>query len=421
MQETEYVQRYKKRKYLDVDVLTASRERISYIFTHFEKVLVSFSGGKDSTILLHLVMDEAIKRNRKVGVVFVDWEIQYSLTISHIRDMFELYKDNIEDKYWVQLELITTNGCSQIDPEWTAWDETKSKIWVREKESDAIKDPAQLPFYRKMTFEEFTPLFGEWYANGEPCANFVGIRCGESLNRFRTISAISRKFMYEGLPWTSQTTDHVYAVYPLYDWNTSDDWVYYAKTDKPYPPLYDLMFKAGITINQMRVDEPAGETQRIGLWMYHLIEPELWAKMVTRLSGINAGSMYCRERGNILGNQTLKLPEGHTWKSFSMFLLDTMPPATSNHYKNKISVYLNWYRTRGYPDDIPDDGNITIKEPPSWKLICRTLLRNDYWCKNIGFSVNKTAAYQKYLELSKKRRNEWNIFPTEDKDKMRGD
>jgi predicted phosphoadenosine phosphosulfate sulfurtransferase len=395
--------------YLNIDVLTASKERIQWVFDNFERIYVSFSGGKDSTVMLHLVMDEAIKRNEKVGVLFLDWECQFTLTISHIREMYQLYEKNIEP-YWVAIPIRTWNGCSQFEPEWIAWDESKKDLWVREKEPMSIKDKSYFPFYYpNMLFEEFTPLFAKWYSQGKKCACFVGIRTVESLNRYRTI-VLTEKPMLEGKSWTTNVVDDVWNVYPIYDWQTEDDWIYVGKYKKKYNHLYDRMHQAGLTISQMRIDEPFGDTQRRGLWLYQIIEPQLWAKMCIRVAGANTGALYSKERGNILGNDTLKLPEGHTWESFANFLLETMPPGTAEHYKNKIAVFLNWYRTRGYPDNIPDDSDIKSKTP-SWKLICKSLLRNDYWCRGIGFSPTKSAAYQKYLELMKKRRNNWQIFP----------
>jgi predicted phosphoadenosine phosphosulfate sulfurtransferase len=62
------------KNYLTKNVYEASKERISWTFDNFEKIYVSFSGGKDSTVMIHLVMDEAIKRNKKIGVLFVDLE-----------------------------------------------------------------------------------------------------------------------------------------------------------------------------------------------------------------------------------------------------------------------------------------------------------------------------------------------------------
>jgi predicted phosphoadenosine phosphosulfate sulfurtransferase len=57
------------KQYQAPSVLEAAQERIRYVFDNFERIYVSFSGGKDSTVMLHLVMDEAIKRKRKIGVL----------------------------------------------------------------------------------------------------------------------------------------------------------------------------------------------------------------------------------------------------------------------------------------------------------------------------------------------------------------
>lgn len=394
--------------YLEKSVLEAAKERISWVFDNFQKLYVSFSGGKDSSVLLHLVMDEAIKRNRVVGVLFLDWECQFKLTIEHVENMFNLYAKNIEP-YWVALPIRTVNGCSQFEPEWIAWDEAKKDLWIREKPALSISSPELFPFYvPNMTFEEFMPAFGNWYSQGEKCACLVGLRTGESLNRWRTIFRDDR-IILNGKTYTSNVVGKVWNIYPIYDWQTQDDWVFFAKTGKPYTKLYDRMFQAGLTISQMRIDEPFGEEPRIGLWLYQIIEPETWAKMCIRVAGANAGNLYCKEKGNILGNNTVKLPDGHTWESFAMMLLETMPVQTAEHYKNKIAVYLKWFKSRGYPNNIPDDGDLKNKDA-SWKLICKALLRNDYWCKTLDFGPTKTDAYQKYLELMKKRRKNWGIF-----------
>lgn len=401
-----------KRINLDLNVFNASKERISYIFDNFERIYVSFSAGKDSTVMFHLVADEAKKRNRKVGVLFIDWECQFELTIQHARTMFELYKDNI-DLYWIQLEILTNNATSMIEPVWKSFDESKRELWVREKESISIKNPKQLPFYyENITFEEFVPLFGKWYSNNEPTACFVGIRAQESLNRFRAIARgdVNR---YDDKKFTVNVVDNVWNVYPIYDWKASDIWTFYAKTKLCYNEVYDMMFRAGLTIHQMRIDEPFGDEARKNLWLYHIIEPKTWAKMIARMNGVNSGALYSQDNGNILGNIKISLPENHTWESFSKHLLDTMPPKTSEHYKNKIAKYIQWYKTRGYPDGIPDKADYKLEQlgkAPAWRQVAKTLLKNDYWCRNLGFSITKTSAYNKYLELMRKRRNEWGIF-----------
>ena len=113
-----------KKRFIGINVFEAARRRIAWIFQTFPRILISFSGGKDSTVMLHLVMEEAKKRGRKVVVLFIDWEAQYSLTITHVKACFDLYRDYIEP-YWICLPLRTTNACSQFEPEWICWEKEK--------------------------------------------------------------------------------------------------------------------------------------------------------------------------------------------------------------------------------------------------------------------------------------------------------
>ena len=395
---------------LDIDVLTAAKQRVSYAFDHFDKIYVSFSAGKDSTVMFHLVAEEAIRRKKTFGVLLVDLEGQYNMTIDHAKDMFKLYKDSI-DIYWVCLPLHLRNAVSVYEPHWVCWDKDKKDIWIRNLPKGCISDENYFPFFVKgMEFEEFVPEFGEWYAQGEPCACFVGIRTDESLNRFRTIAS-TRKTSLNGRQWTTKVSENVFNVYPIYDWRTSDIWVYHSKTKKPYNKLYDIMQRAGLTIHQMRICQPYGDDQRRGLWLFHLIEPETWAKVVARVNGANGGALYNKEWGNINGYRKITKPEGHTWESFAKLLLNSMPPKTSEHFKNKIFKFIKWWQEKreGYKDGIPDEADYKLeakRQAPSWRRICKSLLRNDYWCKGIGFSQTKSAAYDKYLAFMKKKREE---------------
>ena len=402
---------------LGMNVRVAAQERIEWTFDNFERVYLSFSGGKDSTVMLHMVMEEAAKRDRKVGLFFIDWECQISLTVDFVSDMYRKYSRWIEP-YWFAVPMKTWNACSQYEPEWSAWDEAKRDLWVRQPDSQSITLPMMdlygMPFYYEgISFEEFVPAFGEWYSQGKATACFVGIRSDESLNRFRTV-ARKDKPTFGGKMWTTEAAPGVWNVYPIYDWRVDDVWTYTFRERKPYNRLYDRMFQAGVTPHQMRICEPFGDEARKGLWLYQVVEPEMWAKVSLRVAGANTGALYSQEKGAVMGNHHIALPAGHTYESFARHLLFTMPPATSRHYKDKVAVYLKWWAVRGYPDGIPDSVAIRLESAgkvPSWRRICRTFLRNDYWCKGLGFSPTKSSAYARYQELMKKRRNEWGIFP----------
>lgn len=388
------------KRYLQENVLSAAQHRVSWVFDTFERIYVSFSGGKDSTVLTHIVLEEAIKRDRKVGLMCIDWECQFNLTIQHVTDIFELYKHYIEP-YWIAIPITTVNGCSQFEPEWTCWDETKQNLWIRKKPSNSIKKGTKFPFYYDgITFEEFTPKFTEWYSQGKTCCNLIGIRSQESYNRFRAVSKVKEN-SFDDKTYLTHLSDNCYSAYPLYDWETEDIWTYYAKTGYIYNRVYDRMYKAGLSINQMRIDEPFGCTQRKGLWLYQVIEPNTWKKMVLRVSGANMGSRYCQDIGNILGNNKVKLPPNHTWKSFAGLILETMPDKTKEHYKNKISTYCISWQKRGYPEGIPEEADSkfeSLGKAPSWRQIVKTLLKNDYWCIGLGFSPTRTRTFRKCID-----------------------
>ena len=399
---------------LGKSVLEAARERIAWTFDHFEKISVSFSGGKDSTVMLHLAMDEAIARQRKIALLFIDLEGQYRVTIEHVATCYELYRDHIEP-FWVCLPIHLRNAVSVYETHWICWAPDKHDAWIRNPPEIAITaDKNFFPFFRSgMEFEEFVPEFSDWYAGDTFTATLVGIRTDESLNRFRTIAG-ERKAMKDNKQWTTWVTEKTLNIYPIYDWKTEDLWIYHAHFGKPYNRLYDLMHKAGLTIHQMRICQPYGDDQRKGLWLFHLIEPQTWARIVARVNGANGGALYIQEWGNINGYRRVTKPPGHTWESFAHLLIDSMPPRTKEHYDNKVIIFRKWWMDRGYPEGIPDEAPYELeaaRKVPSWRRICKSLLRNDYWCKGLSFTQHRSDAYEKYLEMMKRRKEkvEWQL------------
>jgi predicted phosphoadenosine phosphosulfate sulfurtransferase len=397
---------------IGISVLEAARQRIAWTFDNFERVYLSFSAGKDSTVMLHLVADEARKRGVKFGLLIVDLEAQYTLTIQHAAKCVAMYDDCIE-LFWVCLPLHLRNAVSVYEPFWMCWDPDAKDAWVRTPPERGISDETFFPFFKRgMEFEEFVPEFGEWYSQGKSCACFVGIRTDESLNRFRTIVQ-SKKETKSDKRWTSRVTKNCFNSYPIYDWRSSDLWVYHAKNaDKPYNRLYDLMHRAGVPMGHMRICQPYGDDQRRGLWLFHLIEPQTWCKVVARVNGANGGALYVQEWGNVNGYRGITKPVGHTWQSFVKVLVDSMPPKTRDHYRNKIILFQKWWTERGYPGGIPDEAHYEMeaaRRAPSWRRVCKSVLRNDYWCKGLGFSQHKSEGYKKYLDLMKRRKEKWGI------------
>ena len=423
--------------YNNKDVYTAAKERIEYIFDEFEHICISFSGGKDSGTVLNMCIDEARKRKRKIGVLFIDLEAFYKKTIEFVERMLENNKDVLEP-YWICLPMESPNSLSYLEPTWIWWDKEKEPIWVRpmpKKEYVINEENNPLDFYKKnMPFEEFIKHFGNWYGKGEKTATLVGIRTDESLNRFRAIAGT--KSMYKDKNYSTKVTENVYNFYPIYDWSVEDIWTYNGKFQKDYNKLYDLFYKAGVSIHKMRVDEPFGNEAKAGLSMFRVIEPDTWAKVVNRVSGANFGNIYS---GNKIMTAHYKLPKNHTWKSFTFFLLDTLPPEISEHYKIKFSKFIKYWVEKGCPvseehikimeETCPDaiinthefsrrgkgDKEVikftkVVDEIPgvdnkddvlTWRRMAMCIIKNDYTCKSLSFGMTKDLTVRQKAIMEK--------------------
>lgn len=436
------------KKYLEENVYEATLKRIKYIFDEFDNIYCSFSGGKDSTVCVHLFCEEARKRNRKIGLFHIDIECAYKYTMEHVEYIYKEYQDVIIP-IWVCLPMSTDNGLSYGQQMWKWWDTDLKEIWTRDMPTmDYIINLENNPlssFYKKdMTFEEFTPKFGLNYANifgesNKKTACIIGIRTQESLNRWRAICC--DKNMYKNKEFSTTIKENkLYNFYPIYDWNVEDIWVYFAKSKKKYNKIYDLMYQAGVPINKMRIDEPFGNESKVGLNLFRIIEPKTWSKVVGRVSGTNITNIYDKKS---LSKNKYKLPKGYTWESYTKFLLNTLPEEAKKHYEEKFNIFIKWWKEKGsgltekeinilekkYKDKIINTNKLstrgnknklvikfteivdTIPELDSkvdiltWKRLAMVILKNDYWCKTLSFGLNKyqqekrKRAIEKYKDL----------------------
>lgn len=398
------------KRYHDKNVLDAARERIKLVFDGFERIYVAFSGGKDSSVMLHLVMEEAIARNRKVAVMLIDFEAQYAETVSHAEEMFSMYREHIEP-HWICIPMLLRNAVTNYEPRWMCWEPGKEGVWIRPKpENVNIKTEKDYPFaIAGMEFEEFIVLFGGWYGRGQKTAGFIGIRADESLHRYCAVATWEKRGLtFNGHRWTTKIVADTYNIYPIYDWATADIWRFHAQYPwKPHNAIYDKMQMAGVPLSQQRLCQPFGDDQRRGLWLYHILEPRTWFKLIARVNGVNSGALYIEETGSINGYNKISKPEHHTWRSFCNLLLQTMPKKTREHYTVRFKKFIYGWHQRGY-QEIPEEAPPELEAKcwaPSWRRMCKVLLRNDYWCKGLGQTQPKSDAYKKFLEI-KRSRNE---------------
>ena len=122
--------------YGDRTVLEVAIDRIEYLFNEFENVIVNFSGGKDSTIVLNLALIVAEKMNRlPLPVFFLDQELEWGATIEYMR---RVMSDDRVKPYWYQIPFRFPNASSFSGTSLTLWDPDKELEWIRPKESISI-------------------------------------------------------------------------------------------------------------------------------------------------------------------------------------------------------------------------------------------------------------------------------------------
>lgn len=245
------------------------------------------------------------------------------------------------------------------------------------------------------------------------------------------------KITKNGMMWTKKNTNFVYNCYPIYDWRTEDIWVANEKFDWEYNKLYDIFWKAGLSIYQMRVASPFMSESKSSLNLYRVIDPDIWARLCSRVHGANFIATY----GKQINYNSFKLPKGHTWKSFVKFLLDTLPKEVAENFRRRfIQSILFWGRVgkslsdktleeiRNSPIEIKENGltphgkktkvRVRIQSYPdhtdflscnnsevaSWKRFAITILKNDHTCKYMGLSPTKEQLIRQ-KQISDKYKN----------------
>ena len=433
------------KSYIDQNVLDAAIDRISIAFRDFPNVLVAFSCGKDSGVLLNITYQYAKEHGflDRLAFYYEDYEAGYKFTHEYADRTFAALTG--VKRYWLCLPISAACSVSMHQNRWIPWDETKKDIWVR-----------PMPVYPYVVTAENCPYefvkgtkgfdariqFAEWYSKTHGnTAVLIGIRADESLTRLSILTSQHRSMMHQGLRYTKQVNDMTCNFYPLYDWKTEDIWVCNARFRFDYNRIYDLYHQAGLSIDQMRIASPFHQCGQDNLKLFKVIDPNSWGKMVGRVNGVNFTGIYGGTTA--MGWGKITKPAHFTWKQYAEFLISTLPEDSKKKLLTNLDRLMRSWADKGYgrnprvikamqeegielenthviaknctkPDvyevvkiksGFPDETKVhnLFRICPSWKGVCVTIMKNDFGCLYMGCqrTTDQNILKQKALERFK--------------------
>lgn len=413
------------------DVYQAAIERIKVAFDDFDNVLVAFSCGKDSGVLLNLAYDYAKKNGlmHKLAYYYEDYEAGYRFTHEYAERVFTQMTEC--KRYWLCLPIRASCSASMHQSSWIPWNESEKEIWVRPMPKfDCVINEKNVPYKFHHGTKGFDARiqFAQWFSSQHgKTAVFIGIRCDESLTRRAIITSQHRAHMHKNLTYTKVVDEDTVNFYPIYDWRAKDIWIANGKFGWDYNKVYDLYHQAGLTIDQMRVASPFHQCGQENLKLYKVIDPNTWGKMVGRVNGVNFTGIYGGTTA--MGWKSLTKPNHFTWKQYAEFLISTLPEQTKKKFLYHLDRLQKTWSEKGYgrnprvikqmiaegielenthqisklctkPDvyeivkiksGFPDDTSIPhgFRICPSWKAVCVTIMKNDFICQYMGCSRTK--------------------------------
>lgn len=427
------------------NVLEAARERVALIFRDFENVLVAFSCGKDSGVLLNLAYEHARDNGllHKLAYYYEDYEANYSFTHEYAERTFRTMTGC--KRYWLCLPISAACAVSMHETRWIPWDDAKRDIWVRKMpDLDCVihAENCPYPFVKGTKGFDARIQFADWFAKVHGrTAVLIGIRAQESLTRRAIFTSKNRKFMHKRLVYSKTIDKNVTNFYPIYDWQTEDIWGANCKLGWDYNKIYDLYYQAGLTVDQMRVASPFHQSGQDNLKLYRVIDPNSWGKMVGRVNGVNFTGIYGGTTA--MGWRSITKPAHFTWQQYAMFLLETLPEDTKKKFLHHLERFQKIWSEKGYgrnpeviammraegleientqkisklckkpkiyeivkiksgfPDETVGNYSTPFRHCPSWKAVCVTIMKNDFALQYMGCSRTKDQNIVKQRALDR--------------------
>ena len=381
-----------KKRYLEHDVVEGALERIKYLYNSYDKVIVNFSGGKDSTALLYVAIEAARSMGKlPVEAVYIDHEAEGVGTIKLLEDIEAMPEVDLK---WYAIPFSLRNAGSMYAPKWFPWHPDEKDLWVREKPSNALTEmeghswevdpnythPDGLPFKANAVtkcndFGQMVDMHRDNYIRkGLTAISLVGIRAQESMARY-TIMTRKKNECY------ISSNDSM--AYPIYDWEATDVWKYIRDSGLPYNTEYDTMNKGKnyMKLNKQRVGSIFAEESLRTLDEWMAFYGDYWHRLLERAEGIKTAWRYCND--SIYTGTRIEKEANVKWSEYTLALISKMSPETRVLVKKTMRKIIVWHENQtDYPiaeaakDACPLTGI-------SWEFLARIAIRGDTKERNL--------------------------------------
>jgi len=349
-------------------VYALALERVSLMFDRFDRVYASFSGGKDSTVVLNLILDEAARRSREkdVVVMFFDEEAVDPDTIAYVERVKARVLPLGVTFRWMCLPISHRNACSKLEPYWYPWAIEDQHRWCRPLPADCTVE-ADVPNLQRLSIAEMTPYLLRDYDKQIVFA--TGMRAQESMRRRR----IAMKKEHDNWMWELKDVPHGTMAMPIYDWMTEDIWTAIAKNKWDYTIAYDKYTMLGVAPHIQRVCPPFGEEPLANLWRFGQLWPALWERMLNRVAGAATAGRYSRGPLYGFGVRDDVLQPGETWEQVLKHELDQWDEPTRLKIAARLRAEITAHNTVTNNAPIPIKGKYGL----SWAFLRNITRRGD--------------------------------------------
>lgn len=351
--------------HLQKNVFDAALDRLQELYEQDHTIVISQSGGKDSTVCMELAIMAADAAGKlPINVIHRDEEILFPNTYEYLDRVANRPEVNMHHVYAGQ---PVVNVFNRQNPYWWIFDDRiPQDEWVRQPPDYAYKIE-ELNINALVTKERFPT------AEGKDLFACIGLRVQESPNR--RMGLFSSKGHI-----TKENKEGVKYVRPIYDWTDGDVWKAIQDFKWDYNHAYDVMVKHGRSKNKLRI-APLTMTQA-GIPDLQLAQkawPQWFDKVCHRLDGIRTAAQFGRR------SCEPRRRSGETWEDcFKRECITDAPDWIAQRAEIAMRSELEKHQRLNGNIPFPQVNAIRANPLGSWKKLAYSLWNGDPFSLKCG-------------------------------------